>query len=438
MHHHHRLHPTAPGRTAGRLLPVLLLLLGGPACADEPPALHAPPVMVLDLAECLRLAHERQPRIAAQQASLAAAEDAQRALANLRIPAALDHELPIRRRQAALGVTAAAAGLARAEQEAIYAVTRTYFTVLYARDQERLARDVVERLSAIHDIAKQQVNAGSKEVTERDVQRTVVYLRLAQTKGIQASQGVKRARAALAEAIGLEPEACLDVPDGRLPYPEIRPCLGDVVAAALAHRAEVIQAGIFADVACLEVEAQGSSHHLRMETFAAGADIHAQQVPQGVHDDEYRPGANPPQMPTLLVGSRPERVKRAQSLSSRAAAVAEETRNLITLEARNAYLRWEEASLQVPQVKEAAEAGDRLANALNKDLINNLKVKVEEVVNARVLASQARAQYNEYLFRLILALADLQRVTAGTFCAGLAEDAAAAPPPAKGNNAEPR
>ena len=36
-----------------------------------------------------------------------------------------------------------------------------------------------------------------------------------------------------------------------------------------------------------------------------------------------------------------------------------------------------------------------------------------------VLASQARSEYNEALFRQIIALADLERATAGGFMAGL-------------------
>jgi outer membrane protein TolC len=426
-------------RTAARLLPALLLLFARPAGAAEagdealpPPAAATHPVLTLDLAEALRLAHDRQPRIVAQRASLAAAEDGQRALASLRFPATLEHELPVRRHQAALGVTAATAALDRAEHEAIYAVTRTYFTVLYAREQEKLAGDVIDQLSAIHENAQQQVKAGAKDITNRDVQRTLVYLRLAQARRVQAAQGVKRALAALAEAIGLEPEACLDVPAGRLPSPGVRPCLGDVVAAALARRAEIVQTNIFAEVAALEVDAQATGHHLRMETFASGADIHAQPVPQGVHDDEYRPGANPPQMPDMLAGPRPSRMKTAQSYSARAAAVAEETRNLLALEARNAFYRWEEASQQASHAHEAADTGKNLADGLNKDYIADpTKKKLEDLVTARVLASQARSQYNEYLFRLILALADLQRVTAGAFCAGLAPAPATEPQPAK-------
>ena len=66
---------------------------------------------------------------------------------------------------------------------------------------------------------------------------------------------------------------------------------------------------------------------------------------------------------------------------------------------------------------------------------NPTKAKLEGLVNARVLASQARAQYNEFLYREILALADLERVTAGGFCAGLTPPAASRDQPPPQNDA---
>jgi outer membrane protein len=377
--------------------------------------------MTLNLAESLAVAIAHQPRVAAARASVAAAEDGRRALEDLRWPASLAPEVPVRRKQATLGVTATAAGLEQAEQETAYAVTRTWFTVLYAREQERVAGTVVERLTTLQQAAQDALDAGARDVTAADVQRTSVYLRLAETKRTQANQGVKRALAALIEAIGLEPDVSLDVPAGRLPEPEARPVRSEVVSAALARRGELVQAGVFAQVACLEVEAQGTSIHPRMQTFAAGSDVHATAVPQGVRNTDYRPGGVPLEMPTLLVGSRPERVKHAQDLSARAEAVLEATRKLVALEAADAFLRWEEAQQQTRQARKAAEVGEKLADDLSKDFRAGLKVKVEEVVSARVLAAEARSQYNEYLYRRIIALADLERVTAGGFRAGLIE-----------------
>jgi outer membrane protein TolC len=230
---------------------------------------------------------------------------------------------------------------------------------------------------------------------------------------------------ALREAIGLDPDVHLDVPPAQLPVPQISPDRDEVVKSAIARRGDMIQASIFAQVACLEVEAQGTSFQKKMETFAAGSDIHSRSIPQGEHNNEYRPGAVPPEMPTLLAGSRGERVKRAQTLASRASAVVDVTRNLIALEAEDAFLRWEEAAQQAKQAREAAETGDKLAGDVDKDFTGGAKVKVEDVINARVLTAQARSQYNESLYRQILALADLERITSGGFCPKLVEPAIA-------------
>jgi Outer membrane efflux protein len=358
--------------------------------------------------------------VAALRLGLAATLDGQRALEALRVPPILAPDLPVRRQQFQLGVMAASAAVNQAERDAVYAVTRMYFTVLFAREQERVARGVVESLSATREAARESLEAGDRDVTASDVQRTTVYQRLAETKQTQAAQGVKRALAGLKEAIGLDQNVTLDIPEAPLRDPEMQPNREEVIAAALARRGDLMEAGLLAQVTCLEIDAQASNHHKRkMETFASGTDIHARSVPDAVRNNEYRPGAVPPDMPTLLVGSMPERVERARSLSNRAKAVYETARNLVALEAADAYLRWEEATKEAGQAKEAVEAGDKLASDLKKDFIARLKVRVEDVISAGVLAAQAHSQYNEYLHHKILALADLDRITLGCFQVGL-------------------
>jgi hypothetical protein len=121
---------------------VSLVLLGGGikrSNGDEPVPAPAG-ATTHTLAECLQMAHDRQHRLAAYRASLAAAEDNKAALEALHLPASLARELSVRRKQAGLGVAIAAAGLEQAEHDTTYAVTRTFYTVVYAREQERLAR----------------------------------------------------------------------------------------------------------------------------------------------------------------------------------------------------------------------------------------------------------------------------------------------------------
>jgi outer membrane protein TolC len=417
-------------------LSLLLSLTGSlaPGAAQSPmPAESAPaptPIQahkpaLLDLPGCLSLTEQRQPRLAAARASLGAAEDGKRAVDNIHTPPLVGRELPIRRKQASLGVSAATAAVDVAEHDAIYAVTRNYFTVLYSREQKKVADGVVGRLTATYETAKKQLDAGAADVTSDDVNRTLTYLRLAESKQVQAAKGVQRALVALREAIALDPCWDLDVRGDTLPMPTAVPNRCEVVSLAVARRGELGQASLFAEIAGLEVEAQGTTTHRRMQTFAAGSDIHSRQVPQEIHNSEYRPGGVPPEYPTLLAGSREERMKHAESLHARAATVVDTTRNLIVLETEDAFLRWEEAKGEADKAREAADAGDKLAEGLRKGRLGGQKVTIEALVNGYVLASQARSQYNEYLYRQILALADLERATAGGFCAGLVADLAA-------------
>src|SRR2546426_275558 len=105
----------------------------------------------------------------------------------------------------------------------VYAVTRTYFTVQYAREQDILARAIVERLAAIHQAAESQLKAGARDISDTDVNRTKVYLRVAETKQIEATQSAKLALRALREAIGLECNVALEVRSGPLPNPAAQP-----------------------------------------------------------------------------------------------------------------------------------------------------------------------------------------------------------------------
>src|SRR6266404_1428787 len=50
----------------------------------------------LDLAGCLELARQRQPRLAVQRASLAASQDGLQALQDLHVPTILEPQLPVR------------------------------------------------------------------------------------------------------------------------------------------------------------------------------------------------------------------------------------------------------------------------------------------------------------------------------------------------------
>jgi outer membrane protein TolC len=375
--------------------------------------LPAPQASALTLADCIQIALDTQPALKAAHASLGAAESGREALDHLRIIGLVSREIPVRRKQAALGVGAAAAGVSQAEWETIYAVTRNFFTVQYARIQQEIARAVIEDLKATYAAAKGFVEGGSRTVTKNDLVKISTNQARAEIRLQDAVTGVERALAALREAMGVCQDFQLNLASIPLPRMNLTLTRQQAVAEALARRGELVQAMNVAEVTCLEVEAQGVIRSLTARTFAAGADLHARPIPQGEHNGNYRPDALGVEMPTTLAGHRKDRVNRAREFNVRANAVVEKTRNLIALEAEDSFLKWQRATANLARLKIAAADAVKLGKDTQQDFAGGQKVTVNDVLESLVLGAQTKASYNEALYEQILALAALERVTAG-------------------------
>jgi hypothetical protein len=405
-------------RAAGRGLPVILLFVGvvtASQAAEEAPAprpvAEAAAAPVLSLWDCRRIALEKQPTLVGYRASLAFAQARAAAVEDIRVPTVVRPDLPIRRQQAALGVQVAEAQLAQGEWDTIYAVTRNYISAVYAREQYEVAEDVltqIERFKKLTGVAKTW-----------HAEKADVYASIARGRQQDAIAGYLRSVAALREAMGMPPDYCFHLADRKLATVATPVCREEIIDAALARRGEIIQTSLTARIVCLEVEAQGLLHHPTAATFAANSDIHSTQVPPNLHDSVYRPGGLAVEMPTSLAGPKEDRVAQARALQGRAEEVVAKTRNLIVLEADAAYQRWTEGSRKLPHFQDAHKKAVTLGDQLEKDVkANAVEASVEDLFNVRVLARQNQLEYNASLYNFLLALADLERITAGGFCAG--------------------
>lgn len=431
--------PLPTGRLAlilslGGALVSLLVPLSIPAAETLPAPAPAKPAaapasaeVVVDLAACRRLALEKQPALGAYRASLAAAHTKVAALHNLgRIASLVRHDLCVRQRQAALGVVAAEARLHQAEVETLYAVTRLYWTAVFALGQLELAEDTLsqkkDQPDSLH-YRKAELEKFRKKRQNDDVwlkSQFDTLIATAEGKREEARQGVQRALAALREAIGLPPGCSLTLKDKELPAPTGELTREQALALALARRGEIGQAGIAAEVVELEVCAQELVGGVKAETFASGSDLHAQALPTGSFGEDYRPAAVGIEMPATLVGPRCLRVEQAQHLHQRALAVLAKTRGLVTLETEDAYLRWQEIQARVvAQQKAYATAGKALADlylALEDETLDASKATISDALNYLLVRVVLRAQKDRARLDLVLALAALERITAGGFC----------------------
>jgi len=345
----------------------------------------------------------------------------QRETANSTLSFLSGAQIHVRRKQADLGVAIAQANVDEAELNTIHAVTRSYLTVVYAREQIKVAQQAVDNLEATRKVAKSQVDAGAKEVTKADLDRIGTYVSLAQTRVVSAKQGVERAKAALREAIGLC-NGDIEIADDTLArYYDtvVNYCGGapleckSVIQVAVNNRPEVVQASLAAQVSCLEIDAQGLSFCIYSKTFAATSDIHSKVLPASSFGDaDYRPGAIGPEMPVFLAGSRTSRMERAGHLYERANAVADKTRGLIALEVEDACLRLQQEGAQVVILRQAIDQASKAVRDA-EEAYRSDQLKTDQMLAIQVVEAQTRGQLNETMYRYGLALASLQRATGG-------------------------
>jgi outer membrane protein TolC len=388
-----------------------------PVQVAQQPVATQPAQQSLTLADCIAIGLQRQPALIAQQASVAAADSQRRALDNMVCASLLSREMTYRKQQACLGVTVAVAGLETAQWETIYSVTRCYYTVIYARKQELVAKGLLDKLEVARKNADAMVKKGDPDsvVTKVDVDKLEVNIDLVQLKLIEASTGVERATAALREAMGVHHDAALPLVLMDFPGLDDNADVADLVQLALSRRGEMVQASCAAQITELEVCAQNNCGLLPFKiSFAAASDVHSRPIPQGMANGTYRPGAIGIEMPTLIVGRKADRVARAQDFNVRAGSVVEKTQNLIALEAQDAFYKWQAAAGQVKILRESVVKSAKLADVIS-GRFDNGKVSGEDYLRARTLEESTQAQLNEALFNHALALAALERVTAGGF-----------------------
>lgn len=399
------------------------------AAQEVPAAAPAGSAPVYRLQDCLSIAWQKQPALQAAAASMSAAQTGQRGLHEIRFGRIFAKDLPVRKQQAAWGVNAAAANLMQVGYDTNCAVARTYYSVIYAREQKKVAEEVVTRLKIT--VANGETLLGKEgapdDLTPLAVEKAKLYLAMAETELAKANRGLQRAAAALKEAIGLEPECDFLVADDKLPAPHSGVDKNTIIALAVSRRGEIIQAQSAACITCLEVTAQSRLRGVRRPTAASGGDMHARPIPTGSFGDDYKPGAIGLDFPTLFVGPKATRVQRAQELAVRAQSASDKARNLVALDAEDAWLRWEESTSNIGKLKKAAADAEAIARKSQSALESGVIQSYRDVLEMHVLAAQVKAKFNESMYQHMIALTELERATAGGFPAGITVMPAAQP-----------
>jgi outer membrane protein TolC len=434
---------------------------------DELPPISpktSPGKMTLD--NCIDLGFQHQPALDAARASLGAAYAGQRALDKMILPRLMMRDFNVRRQQSCQGVTSASGSLTQAEWETRYAITRNFFTVQYVRSQREVIDDVLKNLADGRRRANELYKSGDIDVriTLVDIEALDLQIGIVKSKKAQIEAGEQKAFAALREAMGVNYDYPLEIAAVELPpavYGEKKTVIEEtetmvevkdkdgkllkdkagkivekkviekkkkevveykklyqidkkaLIEFALANRGEITQANAGSQAAALEIEAQRLVHGLKTQTFAAGGDIHPGAIPPALYNGLYRPGALGPEYPTMFAGRKADRLARAEELYTRSRAVVDKAINLVSLDVEVQYLNLEESAEAVQSLQGIQKLARDLPGKVQK--LNPKDFTSAAVIQANTTAVLVRTQLNEAMHNHAIALAGLERASAGAF-----------------------
>src|SRR5439155_7039729 len=144
------------------------------------------------------IAIEKQPKLAALRASIASSEASARGVQNAPLIVRLTGDHKYRIQQACTGVQIMQAEYDQGVHDVTQAVVWTYYSVVYAREQNKVARDAVEFVDFYRDQVEKIVNdkkGGNREINQITLNRLIARLADGQRLHIRAQSGLDLARA---------------------------------------------------------------------------------------------------------------------------------------------------------------------------------------------------------------------------------------------------
>ncbi len=380
-------------------------------------------VKKITLSEALELMNQNHPRIHAAEASLRGSEAGLRGVQNLPLFAKLSPDMKFRRQQSELGIEVADAGLRQEIRDTSYGVARSYFLVVYSKQQRDLSTQVLDILGK--NIKALELKRALKKTPEDEIKMQKLQLGLveAKHKNSLATTGFERAKALLIEEAGGRKKIGLIEPmETEFPSYDLLGLLTpefieEMIEKTVVIREEVIKSSKASQILALEVNAQRSARfNPKFRTFASGSDLH--YIPIGVQGrgENFTPEVITIEMPSSLVGKKTDRVARAQAFADRGAAVEESTKNLIRLEVRNAFQLLLETRTSFNELKKVEPELKKIISELHDAPLKFLNADNAELFER---AGKMLGNYNHAKFITMDNLADLERITSGTFSVGL-------------------
>lgn len=314
-------------------------------------------------------------------------------------------------RQAEQGLRAAKEESRRTDLQVVYDTTRYYYGAVLGKELLRIGRESLARMEVTLELTENLYTRGSGKVKKTDYLRnkTMVEGLRSAVSALEANEQL--AKAALTNSMGLPWDTHIEVADEKLPYTEIQFELQDLVSDAYRFNPDWarMEAGLAAGEA--KIDEARSGHLPKIGLFGSLSRIE-NSYDKGIVTPENRNswvigiGLELPLFDGLRTTNE---VREAKARLNKLKEQQILLREGLALQVKHLFIQLRRARAQKVSSESAAISAEE-NRALNERAYQEELVETQDVIEAQLMESVAKAQYQKTLYDNLEARANLDFV----------------------------
>ena len=304
--------------------------------------------------------------------------------------------------QAKLGSESAVVGVEKTKQQIRLDATSAYYNVLQAANMVKLNQESVDRLNAHLKNVQAQYQVGT--VAKTDVLRSEVEVANAEQNLIKAQNAYELAIASLNNVVGMPLDTQINVKE-QLKYQQLSLTLEEAIKQAMTNRPDLVQAEL--SVAAAKQGVKNAKSGFRPTIALSASEGWSDKDFPGDENDEWSVGVRAT-WNILDSGLTNSKVKQSQAGLEKAKQQAQQAKDSVQLEVRQAYLNLKEAEKRIATSQvtvNKAEEDYKIAQVrYSSGVGTNL-----DVIDSQVALTQAKTNYVQALYDYNTSRAKLEK-----------------------------
>jgi outer membrane protein len=314
-------------------------------------------------------------------------------------------------RQTEQGMRAAKEEARRTDLQVIYDITRYYYGAVLARDLLQIGRDTLARMEVTLELTENLYTKGSGKVKKTDYLRnkTVVEWLRSAVSALEANE--KLAKAALTNSMGIPWNTRIEVAAGDIPYTPVRADLPELVGGAYRFNPDWARLEAGLEAASAKITEARSGHFPKIALFGNLTRI-VNSYDAGIVTPDNKNSWTVGIALELPIFNGLRTTGEVREASARLRKLKEQQallREGIALRVKHAFIQLV-SSQQQKVSSEAAAASAEENRDLNERAYQAELVETKDVIEAQLIESLMKAQFQKALYDQVEARADLDFV----------------------------